>query len=170
MPYPVRMTIVSTLAALAGGIAVAGPAAAQGLGYAIVGPAGYSGFFGGAAGLGHAAGGGEVLTGGRVGGGGEFGILAGTGGALLVTSINAVFHLGPGRATPGRSRLSPYVSGGYTRMSSGEGSFNGWNVGAGADLWFKPRVGLRVEFRDHVRPDSRGGVHYWAVRAGVALR
>jgi hypothetical protein len=169
MPSSVRMGIVSTLVALAAVIAPARPAAAQIVVYGIAGPAGFNGFFGGSAASVHAAGGGEVLAGGRVGGGGEFGMLAGTGGGLFVTSANAVFHVAPRTGTPG-SRLSPYVSGGYSRLSSGEGSFNAWNVGVGTDVWVKPRVGLRVEFRDHVRPDSRGAVHYWAIRAGVALR
>jgi hypothetical protein len=166
----VRIGIVSTMVALAGTIATAGPAGAQGLGYGIAGPAGYSGFFGSSALVIHAAGGGEVLAGGRFGGGGEFGLLANSDGGLFVTSANAVVHIVPSRPTPIRSRTSPFITGGYTRMSSGEGAFNGWNVGAGADLWLKPRLGVRVDIRDHIRSDDRGGVHYWAVRAGVVFR
>jgi len=165
-----RVAIVSTLAALVGVIATARPVAAQALGYGIAGPAGYSGFFGNSFQSVHAAGGGEVLAGGRVGGGGEFGLLANTGGGLFITSANAVFHFVPSRQTPIRSRISPSVSGGYTRLFSGDGGFNAWNAGAGADIWLKPRVGFRAEFRDHVRPDSRGGVHYLAIRAGVVFR
>lgn len=165
-----RTAIVSTLVALAGGIAAVRPAAAQVIGYGIAGPAGYTGFFGGAFESVHAAGGGEVLAGGRVGGAGEFGILANPSGGFFVTSANAVFHFAPSVSTPIRRRISPYVSGGYTRLHSGEGGHNGWNAGIGADVWLKPRVGLRVDFRDHVRPDSRGGVHYWSFRAGVAFR
>lgn len=67
-------------------------------------------------------------------------------------------------------KLAPFVTAGYTRMGSGEGSFNAWNVGAGANYWVGRRVGVRMEFRDHVRPDVRGTVQYWAVRAGVAVR
>ena len=118
----------------------------------------------------HAAGGGEFLAGGRVGGGGEFGLLANTDGGVFVTSANGVFHFVPSVATPIRSRISPFASGGYTRMTSGEGGFDAWNLGAGADVWLKPRVGLRLEFRDHIRPDGRGGVQYWAFRAGVVFR
>ena len=165
-----RKWIVSTIVALAGGIALGRSADAQALGYGIAGPAGYSGFFGDSSQAVHVAGGGEVLVGGRVGGGGEFGLLANANGGLFITSANAVFHFVPSQPSPVRSRLSPYVSGGYTRMSSGEGAVNGWNAGIGTDIWLEPRVGLRVEFRDHVRPDSRGGVHYWALRAGVAFR
>ena len=49
---------------------------AQGLGYAIAGPAGISGFFGSSASAVHAAGGGEALLNGRAGVGGEFGVFA----------------------------------------------------------------------------------------------
>jgi hypothetical protein len=170
MQSSARLAIVSTLVALAAVIAPGRPAAAQVLGYGIAGPAGYSGFFGSSLESVHAAGGGEVLAGGRLGGGGEFGLLGNPSGGLFIASANAVFHVVPVQPTPLRRRLSPYVSGGYTRLFSGEGSFNAWNAGIGADVWLKPRVGLRAEFRDHVRPDSRGGVHYWSVRAGVVFR
>jgi hypothetical protein len=89
---------------------------------------------------------------------------------LWVTSANGIFHFAPTVATAVRSRVSPFVTGGYTRMASGEGAFNAWNVGAGADVWLKPRAGLRLEFRDHLRPDRRGDVQYWAFRAGVVFR
>jgi hypothetical protein len=164
------MAIVSTLAVVAGAI-TAHPAGAQVLGYGIAGPAGYSGFFGSSSmPMLHAAGGGEFLAGGRVGAGGEFGLLANTDGGVFVTSANGVFHFKPSVATPIRSRISPFASGGYTRMTSGEGAFDAWNLGAGADVWLKPRVGVRLEFRDHIRPDGRGGVQYWAFRAGVVFR
>jgi hypothetical protein len=165
---------VSTMAAavLLGVLAAPRPASAQAIGYGIAGPAGYSGFFGSSSALAlHAAGGGEVLAGGRVGGGGELGVLVGSGGGLFVASANGVFHVVPGTGAAGRAeRVSPFISGGYTRWSNGEGEFDGWNAGAGADVWLKPRLGMRFEFRDHVRPDSRGTVHYWAFRAGVAFR
>ena len=101
---------------------------------------------------------------------GEFGVLGNPSGGLFIASANAVFHFIPGQPTHLRRRISPYVSGGYTRLFSGEGAFNAWTAGSGADAWLKPRVGLRAEFRDQVRPDSRGGVHYWSVRAGVVFR
>ena len=170
MTMSARAAIVSTLAAVAG-VNAANPAGAQALGYGIAGPAGYSGFFGNSVlPLLHVAGGGEFLAGGRIGGGGEFGLLANSDGGVFVTSANAVFHFVPSIATPIRSRISPFASGGYTRITGGEGAFNAWNLGAGADVWLKPRVGLRLEFRDHIRPDGRGGVQYWAFRAGVVFR
>jgi hypothetical protein len=170
MTMSARVAIVSTLAVVAGAI-TARPAGAQALGYGIAGPAGYTGFFGSSASLAvHAAGGGEILARGRFGAAGEFGMLAGPSAGLFITSANGVLHFVPSVATPIRSRISPFITGGYTRMSSGEGGFHGWNIGAGADVWLKPRVGLRLDVRDHIRPDSRGGVHYWAFRAGVVFR
>lgn len=154
---------------VAGAVAACGlmasTAQAQAVAYGVAGPAGFSGFFGTSATNGHVAGGVEVLAGGRVGGQGEFGALGGSGGLLFVTSANGIARVGSSS-----EKIVPFVTGGYTRMFSGEGGFNAWNVGAGADVWLQPHVGLRFEFRDHVRPDSRGAVHYWTFRAGVSFR
>lgn len=144
-----------------------GVAHAQFLGYGLAGPAGFSGFFGSSASGVHVAGGAEALIRERAGVGGEFGVLANSSSALLVFSANGVLHP-TGKAASRRN--SPFVSGGYTRMGSGEGSFGAWNVGGGLDLWWRERLGFRVEFRDHVRPDRRGTVQYWTIRAGVVFR
>jgi hypothetical protein len=144
-----------------------GTADAQVLGYAIAGPAGVHGFFGSRADAGQAAGGAELLLGGRAGIGGEFGIIASRGGGLLVYSVNGVLHILSSRARRG---ASPFVTGGYTRIWNGDGAFDAWNAGAGVDAWFGNRAGARVEFRDQVRPDSRGTVHYWTIRAGIVIR
>ena len=140
---------------------------AQGLGYGIAGPSGFSGFFGSSASSVHVAGGGEALVDERAGIGGEFGVLANSSSALLVLSANGVLHFSTKAA---KRRLSPFVTGGYTHMGSGEGAFGAWNVGVGMDLWTKDRAGVRMEFRDHVRPDSRGAVQYWTIRAGIVFR
>jgi hypothetical protein len=162
-----RVSLLSAVFALAVTLAAASGAQAQGLGYGIGGMAGYTGWFGSSSMLGHVAGGGELLVGGVAGGGAEFGLLGGSGGVLVVTSANAVVHVVPSRRD---QPVSPFLTGGFTHMSSGEGAFDGWNVGAGADVWTRDRVGLRLEFRDHVRPDSRGAVQYWSIRAGIAFR
>ena len=135
----------------------------QGQGYAVAGPAGVSGFFGSSASSVHVAGGGEALAGGLGGVGAEAGALANSSNVLLVVSGNGVAHLS-------RGRFSPFVTAGYTRMQSGEGGFNAWNEGGGADYWVRDGVGIRFDFRDHVRPDSRGTVHYWTFRGGVVFR
>ena len=91
----------------------AGIAQAQGLVYAIGGPAGFSGFFGSSASALHLAAGGEVLAGGRAGAAAEVGTLGNSGGRLIVFSANGVLHLSTSRVGRGPS---PFVTGGYTHM------------------------------------------------------
>ena len=145
----------------------AGRAEAQGLGYAIVGPSGVMGTSGSAGLAGHGAAGGELLIRNRIGAGGEYGIFAGEGGGLTIASLNGVVHFAPAERERG---TRPFVSGGYTRLSNGEGTFNAYNIGGGVDIWARERVGVRVEIRDHIRPDDRGDIHYWAIRAGIVFR
>ena len=165
-----RLMIVSTLTVVAAAI-TAQPAGAQALGYGIAGPVGDTASFGNWSFLGlHAAGGGEVLARGRFGAAGEFGVMAGANADLFITSVNGVLHIGPSLATPVRNRISPFITGGYTLLGSGGGGSSAWNIAAGADVWLKPRVGVRFEFRDHIRPDGRGGEQFWAFRAGVVFR
>lgn len=140
---------------------------AQVSGYAVAGLAGFHGFFGSSSSGGAAAGGAEALIAGRAGVAAEGGILVNSGSGLMVYSLNGVLHLLSDRRP---SKVSPFVTGGYTKLSSGEGTFNAWNAGAGVHVWPASRVGVRAEFRDHVRPDSRGDVHYWMLRAGVVIR
>lgn len=137
---------------------------AQGIGYGVAGLGGVSGFFLSRTTL-HAAGGGELLFRDRAGVSGEFGFF-GTGRPLLMGSANGVFHV----VRAGGNAASPFVTAGWTRMGNGDASFDAWNAGAGVDLWSKERLGLRIEFRDHVRPDFRGTVHYWTFRGGIAFR
>lgn len=139
---------------------------AQALGYGIGGPAAVSGFFGSLTGF-HAAGGGEVLVGRRAGGGAELGMLGNVSSVLQVVSVNGVVHILP---VPLAHGVSPFITGGYSRLSSGEGAFAAWNVAAGVDIWEKNHAGLRIDVRDHVRPDSRGTVHYLTFRIGVVVK
>jgi hypothetical protein len=134
-------------------------------GYAVAGPAWYTGFFGGGGGIVHAVGGGEVLVHG-VGVGGEVGLLGNSGNVLGVLSINGVVR--PWRRAG--AKIAPFLTAGYTRMGSGDGSFDAWNVAAGATVWTGRHAGVRIELRDHVRPDRRGTVQYFAMRVGIALR
>jgi hypothetical protein len=135
---------------------LADAARAQGLGYAIAGPAGTSGFVNTNTTF-HAAGGGEAVVADRAGVGGEFGFFN----RLIVGSGNAVLRFG-----------TAFVTGGYSRMGigDGEGAFSAINFGGGGHLWGSGHAGLRVEFRDHVRRDDRGNTHYWSIRAGIAFR
>lgn len=150
---------------LAAALAIAAvPAEAQGLAYAIGGVGGYAGWFNSGSAY-HFAGGGELLAKGIAGAGLEFGLFGNPGGAIKVLSVNGVAHL-----ARRNSRTSPYVTYGYSRFSSGEGNFNAFNFGAGIDLWAGRRAGARFEFRDHLRRDSRGSVHYFSFRAGIVLK
>ena len=159
----VRRVLFLLLLILIGGARLA---SAQVSGYAIGGLSGFSGFFGSSSGL-HGAAGAEVLIAGIAGASAEIGLLGNESSALWVTSVYGVVHVVPNRR--GRT-VSPYITGGYTRMSSGDGEFNIWNAGAGIDIWPHDRVGIRAEFRDHVRNDRRGDVHYWSLRAGITVR
>jgi hypothetical protein len=132
--------------------------------YAEGGPAGFSNFAGRWFNTFHVAGGGEGIVAGRVGVGGEIGFFQ----RVITASGNATFHLTP----PSSSKTDAFITGGYTRFGirDVEGGFHAWNVGVGANAWFGDHAGLRVELRDHIRPDSRGATQYWSVRAGLAVR
>jgi hypothetical protein len=133
-------------------------------GYAYGGPAGVSGFFGSLSGL-QAGGGAEWhIGGGPISVAGELGVLGNSSSLLAAASLNAAFHFMP------HAPAVPFVTGGLTTMGSGEGSFRLFNVGAGVTWWASRHVGWRGEFRDQIRPDGRGAVHYWGLRAGIVVR
>jgi hypothetical protein len=111
------------------------------------------------------AGGGEFLVNRYAGLGGEYGLFGNSGSLLGVASINGIAHFADRSAGKG-----PFLTAGYSRFSSGEGAFNAFNFGIGADVWYDGRTGLRLEVRDHLRPDSRGAVHYISVRVGVLFK
>ena len=134
---------------------------AQGIGYVLAGPVGVSGFYGRGT-TGHVGVGGELLLRNQFAIGAEIGLMS----YAAVFAVNGGAHFVRDRSR----RLVPFASGGYVKWSSNEGSFDGMNVAAGADYWFKQRLGMRIEVRDHIRPDSRGTVQYWSFRAGVAFR
>jgi hypothetical protein len=141
---------------------LAANAHAQGLGYAVAGPAGAVGFVNVSRITFHAAGGGEVFLGKYVSAGGEAGFFD----RLITVSANGTLH------AAGEDRIVPFLTAGYTRLgvSDGEGGADAWNIGAGANAWFSRHAGLRFELRDHIRPDDRGTTHYWSFRAGIAFR
>ncbi len=61
------------------------------------------------------------------------------------------------------------MTGGYT-LGFREGHENMWNAGGGIDYWFKPKLGLRIEFRDHVWSGGGETTQFWGVRVGVTIR
>jgi hypothetical protein len=136
-------------------------ASAQVHAYAIAGPAGANGFVNTGTTI-HAAAGAEVFL-------GKYASIDGEGGffnRLVTVSVNGAIHMS--RDTT----VAPFVIAGYTRLGvgDGEGGADAWNIGAGTDVWIGRHAGLRVEFRDHIRPDDRGATNYWSVRAGVVFR
>lgn len=139
-------------------------AQAQAIGYGLVGPAGYGGWFGGGLAW-HAAGGGEFLVKGVAGGAAEIGIFGNSSSLAWLTSFNGVAHL----AKP-PARTSPYITGGYSQLSNGEGTNHMLNFGIGADFQASDHAGTRVEFRDHIRNDVRGAVHYFSIRVGIMFK
>ena len=139
---------------------------AQVLGYGVGGVGGVSGFFNVSPAF-QASGGGEVLFGGRLGVGAEVGVFGNSSSLLYMFSPGVVYHFVPSRVG---NRVSPFLTGGRSAFGESDIIFGTWNVGAGVDVWTLDRVGLRLEFRDHIRPDSRGNVQYWTIRGGIVFR
>ncbi len=151
-------------------IAIAAPALAQdaprGQGYVFFAPGAVSA--GATQGTYHVGAGGEGLIYKGLGAGGEIGYLAPWDtfrGGVGVVSANGSYHF---RRAERDARLVPFVTSGYTLMFH-SGSANLFNFGGGVNYWFKERWGLRLEFRDHVWPNSPTA-HYWGFRIGLAFR
>jgi hypothetical protein len=135
-------------------------------GYGVAGVAGFSAFFDSHAPMVFAGGGVEVVGGPGVGAGADLGVFADNTGAMLgVLSINGVAQF----SRRGNRKIVPFLTAGYTLAYGPESSFTAWNIGGGVS-WWREHTGLRVEFRDHIRPDFRGTSHYWTLRAGIAFR
>jgi hypothetical protein len=102
-----------------------------------------------------------------VGVGGEIGFL-GPASSLRdsfgIFSVNTSYHFLTGAKS---GKLAPFVSGGYSLFFR-DGTANAVNFGGGVNYWFKDRVGLRVEFRDHVAPEYPD--HFLGVRIGISFR
>lgn len=137
----------------------------HGQGYVFVAP-------GGATGGGmtdttlHFGGGGEGLLYKGLGVGAEVGYLgptAGLGDGFGLFSVNGSYHVLP----KNEGKVAPFVTAGYS-LSFRSGTANLFNFGGGINYWISKRVGLRLEFRDHVW--FEGPIHYWGFRIGVAFR
>lgn len=68
-----------------------------------------------------------------------------------------------------RGAVLPFVTGGYS-VYVRNGATSGFNAGGGVDWWFQPRLGLKVEIRDHSGAGNMRGTHLWAIRAGLIFR
>ncbi len=141
----------------------------HGQGYLFYAPGGV--FEGGRhAGTTHLGGGGEGLIYKGVGIGAEIGYLSQSRAFLEgvgVFSVNGSYHFRRNRS------VSPFITGGYTAFFR-NGHVNLVNFGGGVNWWFKERVGLRLEFRDHLYSQSRSSQtdrsHYVSGRIALAFR
>jgi hypothetical protein len=85
--------------------------------------------------------------------------------AIGMFSVNGSYHF-----LRDRRKIDPFAGGGYT-LGFRSGSINLGNFGGGLNYWFGDRIGLRVEFRDHVYASGRSpDVHYWGFRFGITFR
>jgi hypothetical protein len=110
--------------------------------------------------------GGEFLVKRGLGAGAELAVLAAGGDALGMASLNGVYHFvqSPYR----RKGFVPFVTGGITSGSAGDGVSNsGGNIGGGMTWWFLERLGLRLEVRDYI---FGGGSNCAALRLGISFR
>lgn len=136
-------------------------------GYVFVAPGAVSSS-GESAGMLHFGAGGEGLLTRRLGIGSEIGYLGPTRGlseGIGIFSVNAVYRFTG--AVPGR-RVFPFLTGGYS-LGFRQGTLHIVNFGGGVQYWFRDRLGLRLEFRDHVSPEYIS-VHLWQGRIGLAFR
>ena len=137
----------------------------RGQGYAFVAPTTSSG---GGFGL-HIGAGGEGLVYKGLGVGGEVGYIGlarGLSGGAGILSPNVSYNF---RSASKSGKFVPFVTGGYSAVIGSGGVGTAINFGGGMNWWFKERVGLRLEVRDHIPPQVPS-IHIVGVRIGLALR
>ncbi len=116
----------------------------------------------------HFGGGGEATFYKGLGIGAELGYLVpieNMSSGLGLASINAVYIF----RSKGKAKLEPFLTGGGTLGFASGGAFGGINFGGGVQYWMRKRVGLRIEFRDHVPTESYSS-HLFEGRVGFAFR
>lgn len=139
----------------------------RGYGYVFAAPGGIVSPDGQAATL-HFGVGGEGLIKGGFGVGGEIGGLTyvrSFSSGIGVFSAGANYHFLNASKS---GKVVPFVNGGYTLFFR-DGVANGAHFGGGVNYWFKERVGLRFEVRDHfavLYPEA----HYVGFRLGLTFR
>jgi len=112
------------------------------------------------------------------GGGGELYLYKGLGIGVEVGYLGATQDLGEGigifsanglyNFSRGDRKVQPFVTGGYS-LAFRSGTLNAINFGGGVHYWFSRKVGLRLEFRDHLSP-SYADEHLWQGRIGFDFR
>lgn len=107
--------------------------------------------------------GGEGVFKGGFGVGGEVGYLTtrqNFDGGFGLASFNGTYHFNR------RAKVVPFVTGGYS-LAFRNGTAHLGNVGGGVNWWLRPRIGIKIEFRDHIHRDD---LHLWGFRFGVIFR
>jgi hypothetical protein len=112
--------------------------------------------------------GGELLLSPRIGAGIEGGaFVPGEGkfsnGVVGMFSTNAYVHILRDRA------FDPYLTGGYSLIFR-DFTANGGNFGVGANYWFREKLGLLIEGRDHVASIHNVTNHFWEIRIGLTFQ
>jgi hypothetical protein len=93
-------------------------------------------------------------------------------GLLAQTSGNFYYHF-----VHGLDRSDPFVTVGYTSAFRGahheagldRGQANLVNFGGGLNYWFRPNTGVKVELRNHLRPNRGPNANYWSFRFGLTF-
>ncbi len=134
-------------------------------GYLFIAPGGASG--GGATVMTlHLGAGGDFILGKGIGIGGEIGALGPrhdyADSLFGLASVNGSYHF------PASDKIDPFVTAGYS-LGFRSGTENFFNFGGGLNFWFIPRLGLRLEIRDHVAREFGQSLHFWGVRFGLAF-
>jgi hypothetical protein len=118
----------------------------------------------------------EVTVGSGIGLGAEAGVIRqvsqGWHGVLGIASANVYYHF-----IHGLDRSDPFVTVGYSSAFRGahqeagqdRGQANLLNFGGGLNYWFQPNLGLKLEFRDHLRPKRGPNADYWSFRFGLTF-
>jgi hypothetical protein len=167
--YAFKATLFFALSAFANAVSVAAQPEIEkehhGQGYFFFAPGGI--FEGGYhVGTAHFGGGGEVLPYKGIGIGAEAGYLTpwrDFSQGIGLASVNGSYHFMRNRS------VSPFVTAGYS-LAFREGHANLFNFGGGVNWWFADRVGVRLEFRDHIYTYGTHRADYLGGRIGFAFR
>jgi hypothetical protein len=93
-------------------------------------------------------------------------------GLFPLVSANFYYHF-----VHTQDRIDPFVTLGYTSAFRGDhreagqdpGQANLINFGGGVNYWFRPRTGIKIEFRDDLRPKRGPNADYWSFRLGLTF-
>jgi hypothetical protein len=117
-------------------------------------------------GLAQFGGGGEALVYKGVGIGGELTYVtpwSDYGAGVLLGSLDGSYHFARNR------KISPFLTGGYS-LAFRQGYVNLVNFGGGVNCWVTRKVGVRLEFRDHINRNDWITSHYLSARMGISFR